>query len=586
MTGQHDFRTMVDLVDRLKIAVPAHRLVLIDARGVETALTWREWHLKIRHHAAWLAAQGIEQGDRVLVCPTANPDVLASFLALFYLGAVPVSVSGTQMGQAPGSQLPFVAGLLAQTGARGVFTQPELVGGSEDEALIPPSHLIDFVPSSLALTEAPAIQPAATVREDDLAFVQFSSGSTSRPKGVKITHRNVINNVRLLVESGRRRVDETVVAWLPLYHDMGLMGTLLATLWHCPANAVILNPIRFLMRPMSWLSELSRYRARITVCPNFALDLCCDRIREEDLVEQQIDLSGLDMLFVGAEPVRPNSLRRFYERFSNYGLHPNTLYPVYGLAEATLIVTSPAHGEPIVTRTVDGIEVPSVGRPLGDLVVRVVREDGSDCDTGETGELWLQGASVSEGYLDTEANVELFQDGWLRTGDLGSRDSEQRLYITGRVKDLIIVNGKNYYAHDIVADLEELPFFERGKVAVFSMECGGREQMIVMTVPVGRISPAVRVKITALQAFLKVGGPRGWLKGVAADQIEPWVDKLISSDRADLINEVKRYVLARFGVPVHDVVFVRKIPRTTSGKLKRDACEQLYLEQSTGTVSD
>ncbi|MFN7964577.1 MAG: AMP-binding protein [Acidobacteriota bacterium] len=586
MTGPHDFRTLVDLVDRLKIASPTHRMVLIDARGVETALTWREWHLRIRHHAAWLAAQGIEQGDRVLVCPTNHPDVLASFLALFYLGAVPISVSGTQMGQAPGSQLPFVAGLVVQTGARGVFTQPELVGGNDVDGLIPPTHLIDFVPSSLALGEPPAIQPAATVREDDLAFIQFSSGSTSWPKGVKISHRNVINNIRLLVESGQRRSDETVVAWLPLYHDMGLMGTLLATLWHCPTNAVILSPIRFLMRPLSWLSELSRYRARITVCPNFALDLCIDRIREEDLVEQQIDLSGLEMLFVGAEPVRPNSLRRFYERFSNHGLRANTLYPVYGLAEATLIVTSPAPGEPIVTRTVHGIEVPSVGRSLGDFKVRVVRDDGTDCTADETGEIWLQGASVSEGYLDSDANVELFQDGWLRTGDLGSRDAEQRLYITGRVKDLIIVNGKNYYAHDIVADLEELPFFERGKVAVFSTECGGHEQMIVMTVPVGRISPAVRVKIAAFQAFLKVGGPRGWLKGVAADQIEPWVDKLISSDRADLTNEIKRYVLARFGVPVHDVVFVRKIPRTTSGKLKRDACEQIYREQSTAPPAD
>jgi fatty-acyl-CoA synthase len=522
----------------------------------------------------------------VLVCPTNAPDVLASFLALFYLGAVPLSVSGVQMGQAPGSQLDFIREILLRTGAKGVFTQPELVGGAADEELTLPAQLIDFTPGSLAMdSEPPGIEPAV-LDPDDLAFVQFSSGSLSRPKGVQITHRNVIENLRLLVESGRRHPDETGATWVPLYHDMGLIGTMFASLWHCPRRWTIFNPIRFLMRPLSWLAELSRHGGRISVCPNFALDLCIDRIREEDLAEQQIDLSALDMLFVSAEPVKPTTLRRFQERFRAYGLRERVLYPVYGMAETTLIVTSPHYQEEIVTRTVDGIEVPSVGRPLGNYALRILAEDGTPVPAGAIGEIQLRGTCVTPGYLDEEANAAHFSDGWLRTGDLGTVDEQGRLYITGRSKDLIIVNGRNYYAHDIVAELEELPFFERGKVAVFPVQYEGAEHVVVMTVPASRVTPTMRAKIAAFQGFMKVGGPRGWLKGVGIEQLEGWVDELISSDRAALINEVKRYVLARFGVPLHDVVFVPRIPRTTSGKLKRDAIVQLYHEHASGSAKD
>ncbi len=574
-----EIRTVVDLVDRMAEAPPDHALVLVDARGRRVRFPWAELHRKVRLHAAWLAAQGIRRGDRVICCPTNDPDVVASFLGLFYLGAIPLSVSGAQLGQAPGSQLPFVADLLHRTGARGVFTQGELVSGNDERQLLAPDALVDFVPSSLDLDEEPPPVERALPRVEELAFVQFSSGSTSRPKGVRITHENAIHNVRLLVEVGRRRPDETAATWLPLYHDMGLLATFLCSLWHCPREMVIMNPIRFLMKPVSWLEEITRIGGRVSICPNFALDLCTDRIAEQQLVERGIDLSSLEMLFVGAEPVRPASLRGFQERFRRFGLGERVLYPVYGLAEATLVVTAPGFGEPIVTREVDGIEVPAVGRPLGDFRVRIVREDGSDAAPGEIGEIWLRGTSVTAGYLDEEENRRLFRDGWLKTGDLGTLDGEGRLYVTGRLKDLIIINGKNYYAHDIVAELEQLPFVEKGKVHVFSVECEGREQMIVLTVPLKKLTPAVRAKIRVFQEFMKRGGPRGWLRKMDTDDLEKWFERLISTDRSELINEIKRYVLARFGVPVHDVLFVPKIPRTTSGKVKRDACERIWLEK-------
>ncbi|RMG44136.1 MAG: hypothetical protein D6718_10645, partial [Acidobacteria bacterium] len=343
------YRTLVELVDRMKLAPEEHRLELVDARGRRAVFPWRLLHRKVVCHAAWLQAQGVGRGDRVIVCPTNDPDVLASFLALLYLGAVPLSVSGGQLGQAPGAQLPFVCDLLNRTGARGVFAQKELVSGDDEQEKIPPERRIDHVPLSLDLDEEPPDLSPADVSPADLAFVQFSSGSTSRPKGVKISHRNAMHNVRLLVEVGRRVPDEAAATWLPLYHDMGLMATLLSSLWHCTRHMVIMNPIRFLMRPISWLDELSATRSRVSICPNFALDLCVDRIPRRQLEERRIDLSSLDLLFVGAEPVRPGSVRRFEERFRPFGLQSGVLAPVYGLAEATLVVTAPRYREPVTT---------------------------------------------------------------------------------------------------------------------------------------------------------------------------------------------------------------------------------------------
>ena len=571
-------RTMVELVAGLAGGGEDHGLTLVDARGAERTFSWPALHRKVLVHAAALAAQGIERGDRVVVCPTNDPDVLAGFLALFHLGAVPLSVSGLTMGQAAGAQLPFVAELLASTGAKAVFTQSELVGGHDVGQLLSPSRLVDFVPSSLDFEGPVPDLPPAAASPQDLAFVQFSSGSTSRPKGVRITHENVLDNVRLIAEIGRRHRDEAACSWLPLYHDMGLIGALLTSLYVAPRRMVIMNPIRFLMKPIAWLETIGRIGARISVCPNFALDLCTDRISEEMLDERRIDLSTWEVLFVGAEPVRPASLRRFAEKFARVGFDARALHPVYGLAEATLIATSPRFREPLVTRLVDGVEIPSVGRAVGDVAIRIRREDGSAAPPLETGEILLQGTSVTDGYLDEDTGREPFENGWLRTGDLGMLDDDGRLYVTGRLKDLMIINGRNYYAHDIVADLEELPFIERGKVHVFSLEIEGREALIVLTVPLGRMTPAVRAKIAALQAFMKLGGPRGWWKGASVGDLESYVERLISSDQAELINEVKRYVLARHGVPVHDVIFVPRIPRTTSGKVKRDLCEKLYHE--------
>jgi len=572
-------RTLVDLVSGLAAGGEDHLLTLVDARGAERSYSWPAFHRKVLVHAAALAAQGIGRGDLVIVCPTNDPDVLAGFLSLFHLGAIPLSVSGPTMGQAPGARLPYVADLLVRTGAKGVFTQRELVDGNDVSRQIPPSRLIDHLPSSLEFEGIVPDLPPARVDESDLAFVQFSSGSTSRPKGVKITHRNVVENTRLIVELGGRHGDESACGWLPLYHDMGLIGVLMTSLWVAPRQMVITSPIRFLMKPVSWLETVSRLSARISVCPNFALDLCTDRISEEMLDEHGIDLSSWEILFVGAEPVRPASLRNFAAKFARVGFDARALAPVYGLAEATLIATGPRRGDPIVTREVDGIEVPSVGRPLGDTEIRIRREDGTAAAPSETGEILLRGASVTGGYLEREANPELFDDGWLRTGDLGMLDEEGRLFVTGRTKDLIVVDGRNYYAHDIVAALEELPFFERGKVHVFSLDIEGKETTIVLSVPLGRMTPAVRAKIAALQAFMKLGGPRGWWKGASVDDLESYVERLISSDRAELVNEIKRYVLARHGIPVHDVVFVPRIPRTSSGKVKRDLCEQLYHER-------
>ncbi|UCF67267.1 MAG: AMP-binding protein, partial [Acidobacteriota bacterium] len=436
------YRTLVDLIDSLRNANPEHGLLLIDSRGREIFYSWPALHRKVRQHAARLKAEGIGRGDRVIVSPTNEPEVLASFLALFYLGAVPLSVSGIQLGQEAGTQLPFIKSLIEMSGTGGVFAQTALIAGNEQSASIPPEMLIDYVPSSVELDEEPHSVEPARVSEDDLALVQFSSGSTSRPKGVRLTHRNLISNLQILADY-TRRPDEVCVSWLPLYHDMGLLGVTLASFWYPARLQVLMHPVSFLMKPVTWLANLSKYRARVSVCPNFALDLCTDRIPHEQLVDYQIDLSALEQVFVGAEPVRPSSLQRFEDRFGEWGFRKNVLAPVYGMAEASLIITGPEFREEVPVKMIQGQEIPSVGRPLGDFQLRISREDGAEAARGEIGELWIKGSSVTEGYLDEYANGELFSEGWLRSGDLGQIDEKGRVYITGRIKDLIVVSGKN-----------------------------------------------------------------------------------------------------------------------------------------------
>jgi acyl-CoA synthetase (AMP-forming)/AMP-acid ligase II len=306
--------------------------------------------------------------------------------------------------------------------------------------------------------------------------------------------------------------------------------------------------------------------------------MCNTRIRDHQLVARKPDLGSMEYIYDGSEPVSADAIEMFYERFGPYGARRGTIHPAYGMAEATLMITTHPKGEAIVTRDVEGVRVVSVGYPRGDFEIRIVGEGGEVLPAESVGEVVVRGASISPGYFQNEEeNHRRFRDGWFHTGDLGLLDPQGRLYITGRIKDLIIVGGRNFYAHDIAARLEELPFVRRGKSHVFSYNIEGREEVIVMTVLDSSMSNAVRNRMGELKDFLTSEQGK-WLLGNLGSRMEDFIHDMNPADLDLLKTAVKQYLMREFGLPIRDVFLVPRIPRTTSGKIRRDECEALYRE--------
>lgn len=416
-----------------------------------------------------------------------------------------------------------------------------------------------------------------TLTGDNLAFLQYTSGSTSTPKGVMVLHRNLLANQAMIQRGMGTRSDWTIVGWLPLYHDMGLIGNVMQPLY-MGARAVLMSPWSFLQRPVRWLKAISRYRAQLSGGPNFSYALCVKKLKPEHL--EGMDLSSWRVAFNGAEPVRADTLELFAKTFAPVGFRRASFYPCYGLAESTLFVTGVVSQE-YRTLTVDAgalehnravlapPEAPSsrtlvsCGRSWGSSTLRiVVPEKLTACAPGEVGEIWVAGPHVTQGYwgrseTDSQtftARIEGSDEGsFLRTGDLGFvLDSE--LYVTGRIKDLIIVDGRNHYPHDIEQTVEGLSeAFRAGGCAAFSVDRDNEEKLVVLA--------EVDRRYTAPGS----GGE---------------VAHVLESQQA--VRKIRQGVAAAHSVEVHDVVLLQagEILKTSSGKIQRRACRAKYLEGS------
>ncbi len=418
----------------------------------------------------------------------------------------------------------------------------------------------------------PAGRRPAPAGRDEVAYLQYSSGSTRMPAGVEITHGNLTANATQIVAAltdGRTRF--TGVNWLPLFHDMGLLATIAVPL-NSGTEAVFFDPAAFLMQPARWLRLLSGRSAAYTAAPNFAYDYCLRRLGPDDLTG--LDLRGVFLWLNGAEPVRPATLERFADRLraAGTGLDENAICPAYGLAEATVFVAADGVDRPPRTASFDRVQlaagraVPapagadrsvlaSCGRPAGQRVVIVAPEHGVALPDGQVGEIWVQGPNVARRYWGrAERSVAVFDavladpvpDGlpaapWLRTGDLGVRHDGE-LYITGRLKDLLIVAGRNHYPQDI----EE----------TVAQACRAVGRVAVFTVPVDEQERAVVVAERSRSA-----GEADW---------QP----------AEIVRDVRRAVWRRHDLAPHDVVLAEPgtLARTTSGKVSRAACRARYLD--------
>jgi acyl-CoA synthetase (AMP-forming)/AMP-acid ligase II len=394
------------------------------------------------------------------------------------------------------------------------------------------------------------------VAPDDTALLQYTSGSTGAPKGVVLTHANLLANIRAMASATAASTDDVFVSWLPLYHDMGLIGAWLGSL--CVGfPLLVMSPLSFLARPVRWLRAISDHAATLSAAPNFGFELCVRRIAAADLAG--VDLSSWRIAFNGAEPVSPSTLERFVARFEPYGLRPGALAPVYGLAEAGVGLTFPPPGrEPVVDRidrralTHAGAAVPAspddataqrvvaCGRALPGYEVRIVDTLGHLVGDRHEGRVEFRGPSATAGYYrDPEATRRLFDGGWLDTGDLGYTAGGD-VYVTGRVKDIIIRAGRNLHPDELEEVVGAVPGVRTGCVAAFASADpeAGTERLVV-----------------AAETHLTDASARDALHAAIVDAA---VDVL--------------------GTPPDEVVLLapRTLPKTSSGKIRRAASRDRY----------
>lgn len=520
----------------------------------EEALTYAELDTAARTIAIRLADH-CAHGDRVLLLYPTGTAFAAALLGCMYAGVVPVPAplpEGTRGRQSR------TTGIALDTGATAVLTDtaglPGVTAWRDRDGLAAVSVL-----ASDSLTAGPDELAAWRRPEGEaLAFLQYTSGSTSDPKGVMVTHRALTANLTLIRDQLRFDSSTRTFCWLPMYHDMGLIGLFLEPLF-LGSTAYVMSPMDFLKRPQLWLQTLSRYGIEISSAPNFGYELAARRLTDEHIAA--LDLSRWTHVCNGAEPISAKTLARFTERFAPAGLRPEALLPCYGMAETTLFVAgTPVDRVPVITPVspvslekqlfepdADGVPLVSSGRVDG-FDVRIVDPDRHQVlPDGHIGEIWLRGASVAAGYWNNEEATErIFRarttegdEGFLRTGDLGVLDQGE-LYVTGRIKEMVILNGRNVYPHDIereVADGHEA--FAGLAGSVFTVPAPDEALVVVQEVRAPK-----EEDLPALAALVR---------GLAGEYLK---------------TRVANVVLVRPG----------KVRKTTSGKIQRSRMRKLFMD--------
>jgi acyl transferase domain-containing protein/acyl-CoA synthetase (AMP-forming)/AMP-acid ligase II/alpha/beta superfamily hydrolase len=572
---KHDFPTFVDLLrDRADQTSSKIAFSFLQDGETEThRLSYADLDRRARAIAAHLQTKGLA-GERALLLYAPDLEFITAFFGCLYAGVLAVPAYPPRSAQ-------MMERLMA------------IVQDADAAIALTTANLAESITQRFTQTSVPFTIPCLatdTLESEDadrwqaiapnpeaLAFLQYTSGSTGNPKGVMVSHGNLMHNSGLIQQGFGDTAESRGVSWLPPYHDMGLIGGVLQPLY-VGATMALMPPVAFLQRPIRWLQAIAHYQATTSGGPNFAYELCVRAIKSEQL--QGLDLSHWQLAFTGAEPVRAETLAAFVERFGPYGFQEKAFYPCYGMAETTLIVSGVHRRQLPQVQTVQAIALQnnqiqpaspdasdcrtlvSCGQPIGDLAVVIANPDtGVVVEPGQVGEIWVTGPSVTQGYWQkTDLTAMMYQaracraDGaidpnpYLRTGDLGFQLGND-LYITGRLKDLIIIRGRNHYPQDIEATVEQSHRALRvGCGACFAIDQEGEERLVVVQ----------EVERTALRK-LNVPEVTQAIQAAIAHhhQLQPWA-----------------IVLLKTG----------SIPKTSSGKIQRFACRQGYEAQTLDQV--
>jgi fatty-acyl-CoA synthase len=464
------------------------------AAGDERRVSYPDLWLETQRRAHALRGLGLEKGDRVaLILPEPDEFVL-TFIAALAAGIVAVPMYPPQTLAKMEAYGETVRHVLAASGAKVLVTNETLRPLILEHLLADAGEARLVLERDLRGVAGSEAEPLPVVEPGDLAFLQFTSGSTSKPKGVMVTHHNLsVNSHAIMFDGLKSTPADKGVSWLPLYHDMGLIGFVIAPLYAL-VQVMFLPTMAFIRRPSLWLEAIHRFRGTITFAPNFAYALATRAVTETQA--QHWDLSCMRALGCGAEPIQADVLRGFLTRFQKNGLRPESALPSYGMAEATLAVTFWDVTKEIITDRVDlaamkqgkaeragagaSMELVCCGKAFPGHEIRVMGAGGPLGDR-QVGEIWLKGPSVTAGYFgNREATDETFTGGWLKTGDLGYTTPDG-LYICGRAKDLIILNGKNYYPQDIEAVVSRVDGIRDGQCVAFSrLDASGAEIAVVV----------------------------------------------------------------------------------------------------------
>ena len=566
-----EFSSLVDVLRYRATEQPNDpAYIFLPDRGAERlSLSFAELYTRARAVAVSLADRG-QKGDRAVLLFSPGLDFIVAFFACLLAGVIAVPM----MIPRRASSRDASAAILADCSPCFAMTRRDLVTDARPELMERFGiGRLDWVfvdcrrPVSAEL-RAPLPLPA----REDIALLQYTSGSTSSPKGVMVSHRNLIENsemIRIALDNTR---NSTHVSWVPLYHDMGLILNVLQS-FYVGALCVLLAPVSFMQRPLSWLRAIHDYRAEVAGGPNFAFDLCVRRHRPEEI--HGIDLSCWKVALNGAEPIRASTIDRFAATFAPYGFDAKSIHPAYGMAEATLLISAGRRGTGPITRRIDRdalqrnqIVAPAkaqdaqilVGcgrRLVGERLAIVDPETRMSRGPGLLGEVWVAGPHVAHGYWrNPEATASAFRartasggaQSWLRTGDLGFLDENGELYITGRIKDLIIIRGINHYPQDIEETVQDChTALRRHCGAAFSVPDHNDEEQLVLVQEVERT----------------------FRRQIAVEEIIAAIREAISREHEIAAREI---VLIRTG----------SLPKTSSGKIQRRLTRQMFLA---GTLS-
>jgi acyl-CoA synthetase (AMP-forming)/AMP-acid ligase II len=566
-----EFSSFVDVLQHRAAEQPDDpAYIFLPDRGAEQfSLSFAELYARARGVAVSLAERG-QKGDRAVLLFSPGLDFIVAFFACLLAGVIAVPLMVPRRASSRDASVD----ILTDCSPRFAMTRRDLLTETRpDLAERFRTGQLDLVFVDLCGVACGELQtPLPLPARDDIAFLQYTSGSTSAPKGVIVSHGNLIENSEMIrIAFGNTR-KSTHVSWVPLYHDMGLILNVLQSLY-IGALCVLMAPVSFMQRPLSWLRAVHDYRAEVAGGPNFAFDLCARRHRLEEI--EGIDLSCWRVAFNGAEPVRAATIDRFASTFAPYGFAAKSIQPSYGMAEATLLISTGQRGADPVTRRVsrdalqrnqivapaqaqDAQIVVGCGRQLcGERLAIVDPETRMPLGPGLVGEVWVAGPHVAQGYWrNPEATALVFRarvapEGtqcWLRTGDLGFLDEDGELYITGRIKDLIIVRGINHYPQDIEETVQDCH-------AALRRHCG---------------------------AAFSVPGHNDEEQLVLVQEVERTFRRQIAIE--EMIASIREAITREHEIAVREIVLIRtgSLPKTTSGKVQRRLARQMFLA---GTLS-